>query len=158
MAGLLCIYKTKAMQKQFDIRCREILVNEIVFYSRTQVSLFGFIYKAGQFHETEFRISRQCLQNLLSQNKGIGVELLWTIERLFTYPHAMPARINIVDAFGTTQALKAQAIHIDLPWFEDEQGELKCSPGYSLLFIEEVLAPEERGTAFSKILKTVRNA
>ncbi|MFN8287309.1 MAG: hypothetical protein U0V74_11170 [Chitinophagales bacterium] len=146
------------MKKQFDIRCAEVFINEVVFYSRTQVSLFGFIYKQDTFHETEFRIGRQALQNLLSQNGQLGVELLWTIERLFTYPHAMPARINIVDAYGTTQALKASAIHIDLPWYENEQGELKPSPTYSLLFIEEVLAPEERGSTFSKILKTVRNA
>lgn len=147
------------MEKTFDIRTREIFVNEIVFFSRTQVSLFGFIYKEGQFHETEFLISRKSLQLLLSLNKGIGVELLWTIEQIFTYPHCSPARINIVEAFGTTEVLKAQAIHIDLPWYEDETGVLKPATGFNLLFIEEVLPFKEvKETTFSKILKTVKRA
>jgi len=61
---------------------QEMYVNEIVFYSKTEVSLFGFVQACGNFLETEYVISRNDLQMLLSQTKT-GIEILWHIESLF---------------------------------------------------------------------------
>ena len=86
---------------------RELFVNEIVFYAKNDVSLFGFIHDGGKFHETQFIISRNQLQMLLSQTKT-GIEILWHIEKLFVLPHSAPASLNLIELFGTTQFFEAQ--------------------------------------------------
>ena len=87
---------------------QEIFVNEIEFYSKDEIYLFGFMHSSGKFHETRYSIERKQLQKLLSANKSIGMEILWQIEKLWLYPHSVPACINLVDLFGTTQVLSLQ--------------------------------------------------
>lgn len=116
---------------------REIYVNEISFMSREEIYLFGFLLLDGRFHETQYVIERKDLQNLLSSNKQ-GVEILWRIEELFVQAHQVPATINLIDLFGTTQVFAAQNIEMDLPFFEDEDGELRPSNNHELLFVEKV--------------------
>ncbi len=116
----------------------EIYVNEIVFYSKDGVSLFGFMHEGGKFQETEFVIARNALQMLLSSNKS-GIETLWHIENLFVQPHQVPASINLIELFGTTQVFEAQHIELDVPFYEDESGELKPCESRELLFVEAVI-------------------
>jgi hypothetical protein len=93
---------------------RELYVNEIEFHSRTEIYLYGFLKQKqeGKFFETRYRVSRNELQQILSQNKPAGIEILWHIETLFLHPHSSPASINLIELFGTTQvfnvALKLQ--------------------------------------------------
>ncbi len=87
---------------------KEIFVNEIEFYSKNEIYLFGFMHSSGKFHETRYSIERKQLQKLLSANQSIGVEILWQIEQLWLYPHSVPATINLVDLFGTTQVFTLQ--------------------------------------------------
>ncbi len=117
---------------------REIFVNEIVFFSKDEVSLFGFVHEGGKFQETQFVIARNALQMLLSVNKS-GFEILWHIENLFVQPHQAPASINLIDLFGTTQIFWAANIELDVPFYEDETGELKPSESRELLFVEQVI-------------------
>ena len=93
---------------------REMYVNEMVFSSKEEVSLFGFIHDGGKFFETEYIIGRNHLQMLLSQTKA-GVEILWHIEHIFLLPHSAPASINLIDLFGTTQLFEAQKIEFGIP-------------------------------------------
>ena len=86
----------------------EIYVNEIEFHSKNEIYLFGFINNGGKFRETRYALSRKYLQKLLSANSKIGVEILWQMEKLMVYPHSVPACINLVDLFGTTQVFKVQ--------------------------------------------------
>lgn len=117
---------------------REIYVNEIVFFSKDEVSLFGFVHECGKFQETQFVIARNALQMLLSANKS-GIEILWHIENLFVQPHQAPACLNLVDLFGITQVLEAQNIELDVPFYEDETGELRPCESRNLLFVEQVI-------------------
>ena len=127
---------------------REIYVNEIVFYAKDEVSLFGFIHEGGKFEETQFVIARNALQMLLSSNKA-GIEILWHIENLFVQPHQVPAGINLIDLFGTTQVFAAQNIELDVPFYEDETGELKPCESRELLFVEQVIPfPGARKNSF----------
>ena len=127
---------------------REIYVNEIVFYAKDEVSLFGFIHEGGKFEETQFVIARNALQMLLSANKP-GIEILWHIENLFVKPHQVPASINLIDLFGTTQVFEAQNIELDVPFYEDETGELKPCNSRELLFVEQVVPfPSARKNSF----------
>lgn len=127
---------------------REIFVNEIVFFSKDEVSLFGFVHEGGKFQETQFVIARNALQMLLSANKS-GIEILWHIENLFVQPHQVPACLNLVDLFGTTQVLEAQNIELDVPFYEDETGELKPCKSRRLLFVEQVIPfPNTRKNSF----------
>lgn len=116
---------------------REVYVNEIVFYSKEEVSLFGFMHDGGKFCETEYIISRNHLQMLLSQTKA-GVEILWQIENLFLLPHSAPASVNLIDLFGTTQIFEAQKIEFGIPFYTDTTGELRACENGDLLFVEEV--------------------
>lgn len=116
----------------------EIYVNEIVFFSKEEVSLFGFINQCEQFCETQFVIGRKDLQMLLSQNKT-GIEILWHIENLFVLPHEVPASLNLIDLFGTTQLFQADRIQLDIPFYEAEDGELKPSENNDLFFVQEVV-------------------
>ena len=126
----------------------EIYVNEIVFYSKDEVSLFGFLHEGGKFHETQFVIARNALQMLLSNNKP-GIEILWHIENLFMQPHRVPACINLIDLFGTTQVFEAQNIELDVPFYEDETGELKPCESHTLLFVEKIIPfPSIRKNSF----------
>ena len=122
---------------------QEILVNEIVFYSREEVSLFGFLHTGGKYHETEFVIARNTLQTLLSKSGQTGIEILWRMEQLFLHPHEVPAVINLIDVFGTTQELTAPEIKLEVPVYEDESGELVAEKGLSLLFVEQVSGSAE---------------
>ncbi len=122
----------------------EIYVNEIEFRSKEEVSLYGFLHDCGQFHETQYVISRKDLQTLLSQNKRAGVEILWMIENLFVQPHASPASLNLIDLFGTTQVFEAGEIKLDVPFYEDEHGNLKPSAAREILFVEEVIPFDKR--------------
>ena len=122
---------------------QEILVNEIVFHSREEVSLFGFLHTGGKYLETEFVIARNTLRTLLSRSGQAGIELLWRIEQLFLHPHEVPAVINLIDVFGTTQELTAPEITLELPVYEDESGELVSEKGLSLLFVEQVSGSAE---------------
>jgi hypothetical protein len=88
----------------------EIFVNEIVFNGRNDISLLGFVHHGGQFFETEYSIERTQLETLLTHTKTCGNEVLRRIEQLFAHPHAVPASINLIDLFGTTQALEAKQI------------------------------------------------
>ena len=85
-----------------------VYVNEIEFRTKEEVYLFGFIQDCGQFVETQYIISRKDLQILLSRNKRAGIEILWKIERLFVLPHEVPASLNLIDLFGTTQVFEAK--------------------------------------------------
>ncbi len=115
----------------------EIYVNEISFLSREEIYLFGFIFQEGKFLETQYVIGRHDLQMLLSGSKQ-GVEILWRIEELFVQPHQVPASINLIDLFGTTQVLEAQNIEMDLPYYEDESGNLQPFTRHGLLFVDKV--------------------
>lgn len=117
---------------------REIFVNEIVFYSKQEIHLMGFIHQGGNFLETRYLITRNSLQMLLSQTKT-GLEILWRIEQLFVLPHEVPAAINLVDLFGTTQMFEAQNIQLEAPLYENELGELLPEPAHGLFFVEEVI-------------------
>ena len=108
---------------------RELFVNEIVFYAKNDVSLFGFIHDGGKFHETQFIISRNLLQMLLSQSKT-GIEILWQIEKLFVLPHSAPASLNLIELFGTTQLFEAQKIELE---------EIAPAKDYDILFVEDVV-------------------
>ncbi len=124
---------------------QEILVNEIVFCGRMSVSLLGFVHLGGKYTETEYVISRNDLKELLSQNGKMGRQLLRHIEQLFVQPHAEPATVNLIELFGTTQELKAAEITLEIPVYEDENGELVPKTTYELLFVEEVItAPGSR--------------
>ena len=126
----------------------EIYVNEIVFFSKDEVSLFGFLHDCGKFFETQFVIGRNQLQMLLSNNPS-GIEILWHIENLFAQPHRVPACINLVDLFGTTQVFEAQQIELDVPCYEDETGELKPCKSRELLFVEKIIPfPPTRKNSF----------
>lgn len=127
---------------------REIYVNEIVFYSKHEVSLFGFMHDGGKFRETLFVIGRNALQMLLSNNKS-GIEILWHIENLFVQPHQVPACINLIDLFGTTQVFEAQNIELDFPLSEDKTGGVKASDGIKVVFVEQVIPfPGARKNSF----------
>ena len=117
---------------------QEMYVNEIVFYSKTEVSLFGFVQACGNFLETEYVISRNDLQMLLSQTKT-GIEILWHIESLFVLPHSVPASLNLVELLGTTQVFEAQNIELDVSYTEDEAGELVPSRNLNVLFVDKVI-------------------
>ncbi|MCW5906329.1 MAG: hypothetical protein KIS94_00580 [Chitinophagales bacterium] len=129
------------------IRTNEIFVNEIVFYSRESISLFGFMHNDEEYVETEFLIERNQLQTLLSQNGKTGLEILWHIERLFVLPHEVPAGINLVEMFGTTQELKADEITLEVPVYEDENGNLLPTETWELLFVEHI--SEQAGARIS---------
>ena len=93
----------------------EIFVNEIVFFSKNEISLFGFLQHDNSFSETQYVISRNDLKLLLS-NSQAGLEILWRIENLFVVPHEVPAAINLVDLFGTTQVFEADTILLEAPY------------------------------------------
>ena len=116
---------------------QKIYVNEIVFYSRSEVSLFGFIEQGGRYYETEYLIGRKNLQLLLSQSKE-GVEILWHIEKLFVLPHQVPATINLVDLFGTTQMLEAGNIELENPYYKGGNDEVRAEKRTGLLFVQAV--------------------
>jgi len=127
---------------------RAIYINEIVFFSKEDVSLFGFIHDSGKFEETQFVIARNALQMLLSSSKA-GIEILWRIENLFIQPHQAPACISLIDLFGTTQIFEAQNIELDVPFYEDEAGKLRPSESRELLFVEQVIPlPGARKNSF----------
>lgn len=117
---------------------REIYVNEILFYSKHEIQLLGFIHQSGKFLETQYLITRNDLQMLLSQTKT-GLEILWRIENLFVLPHEVPATLNLVDMFGTTQLFEAQNIQLEAPLYENELGEIQPEPAHGLLFVEQVI-------------------
>ncbi|MES2620112.1 MAG: hypothetical protein V4615_04600 [Bacteroidota bacterium] len=126
----------------------EIYVNEIVFFSKEEVSLFGFLNQGQQFHETQYVINRKDLQLLLSQNKT-GIEILWHIENLFVLPHEVPASLNLIDLFGTTQVFEANRIQLDIPFYKGADGELKPSGNNDLFFVQEVVPlPGARKNSF----------
>jgi hypothetical protein len=123
----------------------EIYVNEIEFTAKDEVSLFGFIRDCGEFFETQYIISRKDLQILLSQNRTAGIEILWQIELLFAHPHSAPASLNLVDLFGTTQVFDACEIKLDVPFYQDELGNLKPCQNHELFFVEEVMPINRQG-------------
>lgn len=92
----------------------ELYVNEIVFFSRNDISLFGFVKTEIGFTEVQYLISRNDLRILLSKS-AIGLEVLWQIEGLFLVPHEVPATINLIDRFGTTQIFEADNLLLELP-------------------------------------------
>jgi|GEM_PF-1335626 hypothetical protein len=124
----------------------ELYVNEIEFTHKDEVSLFGFLQDCGKFFETQYVISRKDLQILLSQNKA-GIEILWQIEHLFAGPHAAPASLNLIDLFGTTQVFDTCEIKLEVPFYQDEQGNLKPSRSKELFFIEKVTPLNRIGEA-----------
>ncbi len=124
----------------------ELYVNEIEFTHKDEVSLFGFLQECGKFFETQYVISRKDLQILLSQNKA-GIEILWQIEKLFAGPHAAPASLNLIDLFGTTQVFDTCEVKLDVPHYQDEQGNLKPCQTKELFFIEEVTPLNRIGKA-----------
>lgn len=126
----------------------EIYVNEIVFYSKKSISLFGFLHRDAAFLQTEYVINRENLQTLLSQNKT-GIEILWDIENLFVLPHEVPATINLLNLFGMTQIFKADRIELEPSYYKDKTGELHPREDNKLLFIEEVIPfPSARKNSF----------
>jgi len=133
----------------------EIYVNEIEFTAKDEVSLFGFIQDCGKFFETQYIITRKDLQILLSQNKA-GIEILWQIETLFAGPHATPASLNLIDLFGTTQVFDACEIKLDVPFYQDEHGNLSPCSSHEVLFVEEVTPLCRKGEA--RGLQVQRNA
>jgi len=120
------------------LNLQELLVNEVVFYSREEISLYGFIHRDNNYVETEYVISRNHLQMLLSQNGKTGIEILWRLEQLFVQPHEVPATLNLVELFGTTQELKAAGISLTLGEYETEnEGETEDDL-MELLFVNAV--------------------
>ena len=99
-------------KKSLSTAACQLYVNEIEFQSRNEIYLYGFLQQDGKFFETRYHVSRNELQLILSQNKPVGLEVLWQIEKLFLHPHSIPATINLLELFGTTQvfnvALKLQ--------------------------------------------------
>lgn len=134
----------------------EIYVNEIEFTAKDEVSLFGFVHECGKFIETQYIISRKDLQILLSQNSKAGIEILWQIENLFAFPHAAPASLNLIDLFGTTQVFDACEIKLDVPFYQDEQGNLMPCQNHKLLFVEEVIPITRKGEA--RAVRVERNS
>lgn len=120
------------------LNLQELLVNEVVFYSREEISLYGFIHRDNNYVETEYVISRNHLQMLLSQNGKTGIEILWLLEQLFVQPHEVPATLNLVELFGTTQELKAAGISLTLGEYETEnEGETEDDL-MELLFVNAI--------------------
>lgn len=120
------------------LNLQELLVNEVVFYTREEISLYGFIHRDNNYVETEYVISRNHLQMLLSQNGKTGIEILWLLEQLFVQPHEVPATLNLVELFGTTQELKAAGISLTLGEYETEnEGETEDDL-MELLFVNAV--------------------
>jgi hypothetical protein len=120
------------------LNLQELLVNEVVFYTREEISLYGFIHRDNNYVETEYVISRNHLQMLLSQNGKTGIEILWRLEQLFVQPHEVPATLNLVELFGTTQELKAAGISLTLGEYETEnEGETEDDL-MELLFVNAV--------------------
>ena len=120
------------------LNLQELLVNEVVFYSSEEISLYGFIHRDNNYVETEYVISRNHLQMLLSQNGKTGIEILWRLEQLFVQPHEVPATLNLVELFGTTQELKAAGISLTLGEYETEnEGETEDDL-MELLFVNAV--------------------
>lgn len=116
----------------------ELYVNEIVFYSKEEVSLMGFVQVCGKFFETEYIISRNQLQMLLSQTKS-GIEILWRIETLFLLPHSSPACVNLIEQFGTTQIFEAKDIELDVAYETDETGASVPCQNLNVLFVENII-------------------
>lgn len=107
--------------KNTTLTKREVFVNEIVFYNRDNVSLLGFMQRGSAYSETEYIISRQHLNTLLNANDKQGLEIQRRIAHLFTTPHAVPATLNLIDLFGTTQVLQANELLLSQP-AEDIEG------------------------------------
>lgn len=106
--------------KNTTLTKREVFVNEIVFYNRDNISLLGFMQKGRAFNETEYIISRQHLHTLLNANGKQGLEIQRRIADLFATPHAVPATVNLIDLFGTTQILQANEMLLSQPAEEIE--------------------------------------
>ncbi len=126
--------------KQLSTVKQEIYVNEIEFYSRSKVYLYGFVFHGGTYREAQFVINRQQLSALLSQNRKTGTEILWLIERLFVLPHAAPATINLVEAFGTTQMLRAACIELEMFFEEETTLPATATPTCGLVIVNRVAA------------------
>lgn len=120
------------------LKKREVYINEIVFATREEIYLYGFINHDGVFHETQYVTNRHDLTLLLAPSKK-GQELLWMIEELFVQPHQVPTTINLLDLFGMTQPFEAQSIEVDLVMIEDGKGDLVEDDKYTVLFIEKVI-------------------
>lgn len=110
-----------ASNKNTTLIKREVFVNEIVFYNRDNISLLGFMQQGKAFTETEYIISRHHLKTLLNTNEKQGLEIQRRIADLFATPHAVPATINLIDLFGTTQVLQANELLLSRP-AEDIEG------------------------------------
>lgn len=145
------LLSTKAIKAALDttIHTKEIFVNEIVFYSREGISLFGFIYNDEEYIETEVIIERNQLRELLSQNGKTGLEIWRQAEQLFVLPHKVPAGINLVEQYGTTQEFKANEIILAIPVCENEKGELLPRETWELLFVEHI--SERAGARISEL-------
>jgi hypothetical protein len=119
----------------------EIFVNEVLFYGKDEIMLLGFLHDGGQFHETEYLISRNHLQTLLNANKRTGLEILWRIEELFVQPHQVPACINLVDVFGTTQVFDASEILLEIPACDSYQQLTRKQRG--MLFVNNIITTKD---------------
>ncbi len=117
----------------------ELYINEVVFYSREDISLLGFIQDGSRFCEAEIIIDRANLQRLLSCNKGRGTEVLWRMENLFVYPHQVPAIIDMIGLFGTTQVFEAGEIRLDPMALEGMQEITVAENEMLVLYVESVI-------------------
>lgn len=113
--------------KNTTLSKNEVFVNEIVFYSRDNISLLGFMQQGRKYVETEYIISRAHLNTLLLANGKSGREVKRSIEQLFATPHQVPATINLIDMLGTTQVLEAKEIVLN-----------KAKGNTSLLYVQAI--------------------
>jgi hypothetical protein len=139
----LCINKTTITMQTQNLpevfRAKAIVVNELVFITKDDIRLYGFFEHNGQFYPTEYQLNRRNLQVMLSFNGPKGVQLLWTIETLFDYPHPAPYRIDLIGLFGTAQCFEGCDMEMERPWMENADGTLMPVTDCSFFFINEVL-------------------
>ncbi len=122
----------------YDVECREIFVQRIVFTGRNRLEMYGFCQKDGEFIETIYILTRATLERLLLRNGRLGDTLLKTIENLFLYPNRAQLEIDMIELFGMTQVFSADAIKMEFPWINTPE-ECRAVDDYRKLYIEEVV-------------------
>lgn len=117
---------------------REIFVNEIVLHDRTDAYLFGFVQQQGNYCETQFVIGRKLLHKLLLLNGKKGEQIVHYLKQAELHPHAVPISADLVELFGTTVPLQADAIQLQIPFVKNADGELEPVQNSELLFVDAI--------------------
>lgn len=121
------------------ISSSEILVNEIRFVRKNAIHLFGFINTDSTYKPTRFVCNQKLLYALLCQNGKTGREIIALLRQALSEPHTVPLCVDLVDRFGTTLPLKAQAIQMQIPFHENGFEVSRPETVSELLFIEQIV-------------------